>query len=86
MSNAQHEQVNGQVVDWTDLGREMWSFLTGRQAAINYEFVDMVVEVPRDTGPQAPRAVWRLDGTLRVTTSDRDNAGTGGPIGDGTGA
>ena len=79
MRNAQPEQkqVNGHdVIDWTDLGREMWSFLTGRQAAINYEFVDMVVEVPRDTGPQAPRAVWRLDGTLRVTTSDRENSGT----------
>ena len=72
--SAQPDQthVNGHdVIDWTDLGREMWSFLTGRQAAINYEFVDMVVEVPRDTGPQAPRAVWHLDGTLRVTTSDR---------------
>jgi len=65
MTTQQHD-----VLDWTDLGREMWSFLTGRQAAISYELVDMVVEVPRDTGPQAPRAVWRLDGTLRVTTSD----------------
>lgn len=61
-----------EVVDWTDLGREMWSFLTGRQAAINYRFIDMAVEVPRDTGPDAPRATWRLDGTLQVTT--RDNA------------
>jgi hypothetical protein len=60
------------VVDWTDLGREMWSFLTGRQAAINYRFVDMVVEVPRDTGPQAPRATWRVNGTLQVTTTDAD--------------
>jgi hypothetical protein len=59
-----------QVLDWTDLGREMWSFLTGRNAAINYRFVDMLVEVPRDTGPQAPRATWRLSGTLQVTTSD----------------
>ena len=40
-----------QIVDWTDLGREMWSFLTGREAAINYRFIDMAVEVPRDTGP-----------------------------------
>ena len=66
-----------QVLDWTDLGREMWSFLTGRDAAINYRFVDMLVEVPRDTGPQAPRATWRVNGTLQVTTSDatvRDQA------------
>ncbi|MGN6577072.1 MAG: hypothetical protein ACTHKG_15475 [Nocardioides sp.] len=58
------------VVDWTDLGREMWSFLTGRQAAINYRFIDMAVEVPRDTGADAPRATWRLNGTLQVTTRD----------------
>jgi hypothetical protein len=61
---------DGEVLDWTDLGREMWSFLTGRQAAINYRFIEMAVEVPRDTGPDAPRAVWKLDGTLQVTTHD----------------
>jgi hypothetical protein len=66
------ENGTSQVVDWTDLGREMWSFLTGREAAINYRFIDMAVEVPRDTGPQAPRATWKLNGTLQVTT--RDNA------------
>ncbi|MGI8612418.1 MAG: hypothetical protein ACR2KL_00465 [Nocardioidaceae bacterium] len=60
----------GEVVDWTDLGREMWSFLTGREAAINYRFIDMAVEVPRDTGAGAPRATWKLNGTLQVTTKD----------------
>jgi hypothetical protein len=60
-----------EVLDWTDLGREMWSFLTGRQAAINYSFIDMAVEVPRDTGPDAPRATWKLNGTLQVTTRDQ---------------
>ena len=67
---------DSQVVDWTDLGREMWSFLTGREAAINYRFIDMAVEVPRDTGAQAPRATWKLNGTLQVTT--RDNASHAG--------
>ena len=61
------------IRDWADLAEEMWSYLTGKGAAINYEFVDMFVEVPRDTGSEAPRAVWRLNGTLRVTTSDRDS-------------
>jgi hypothetical protein len=67
MASSTHEDV----VDWTDLGREMWSFLTGREAAINYRFVDMSVEVPRDTGPEAPRATWKLNGTLQVTTRDK---------------
>ncbi|MXG89101.1 hypothetical protein GRQ65_06005 [Nocardioides sp. YIM 123512] len=58
------------VVDWADLGARMWDFLTGRQAAIHYRFEDMAVEVPRDTGVQAPRATWKLNGTLTITTTD----------------
>jgi hypothetical protein len=55
---------------FVDLGKQMWSYLTGKGAAINYEFVDMIVEVPRETGQSAPRAVWRLNGTLRITTAE----------------
>jgi hypothetical protein len=75
-SSTPTQQGRDDVVDWTDLGREMWSFLTGRQAAINYSFIDMSVEVPRDTGSDAPRATWKLNGTLQVTT--KDNAGQRG--------
>nr|WP_241981849.1 hypothetical protein [Cryobacterium ruanii] len=64
------------IKDWADLGQEMWSYLTGKGAAINYSFIDMVVEVPRDIGPDAPRAVWKLNGTLRVTTSDEKSLGS----------
>lgn len=58
------------TVDWTDLGARMWSFLTGREAAIHYSLEDMCVEVPRDTGANAPRATWKFNGTLTITTSD----------------
>ena len=61
---------NQQVTTWTDLGAGMWSYLTGRDAAINYQFVDMEVGVPRQTGDASPAATWRLNGTLRITTSD----------------
>jgi hypothetical protein len=69
-NTAHTSTTRSDVVDWTDLGREMWSFLTGREAAINYRFIDMAVEVPRDTGAQAPRATWKLNGTLQITTKD----------------
>ncbi len=62
------------VTTWPDLGQSMWSYLTGKEAAINYQFVDMQVAVPRETGAEAPSAIWRLNGTLRITTSDSDNA------------
>ena len=65
-----------EVVDWTDLGQRMWSFLTGREAAIHYSFEDMAVEVPRDTGPDAPRATWKLNGTLQITTKDNLDGGS----------
>jgi hypothetical protein len=80
---AIEHSTTDEVVDWTDLGREMWSFLTGRQAAINYRFIDMAVEVPRDTGPDAPRATWKLNGTLQVTTHDQGSDGVAGPNGQG---
>lgn len=84
MSTAGHDHTHGtsasggENVSWTDLGQELWSYLTGRGAAIDYTFVDMAVEVPRDTGPDAPRATWKLDGTLRITTSDNESPGAAG--------
>lgn len=59
-----------ETTSFADLGKEMWAYLTGKGAAINYEFVDMTVEVPRETGSDAPRATWKLSGTLRITTSE----------------
>ncbi len=76
MSNQEHigqDQSSVQehsIRDWADLGQEMWSYLTGRHAMVNYSFDDMTIEVPRDIGPDAPRAVWKFNGTIRVTTND----------------
>ena len=58
------------TTSFADLGKEMWAYLTGKGAAINYEFVDMTVEVPRETGADSPRATWKLNGTLRITTAE----------------
>lgn len=73
IGSSKAQDSEQEIFDWTDLGQKMWSYLTGRGAAINYTFVDMAVEVPRDTGPNAARATWVLHGTLQITTSD--NAG-----------
>ncbi len=62
--------MEGQGSNFADIGKEMWSFLTGRHAAINYQFVDLNIEVPRSTGADAPRATWKLNGTLRITTEE----------------
>ncbi len=71
LSTQSADGTSSEVVDWTDLGERMWNFLTGREAAIHYAFEDMAIEVPRDTGSNAPRATWKVNGTLTITTSER---------------
>lgn len=60
--------ANKEKVTFVDLGMALYERLTEKGAAINYEFKNMLVEVPRDTGNDAPRATWKLDGILRITT------------------
>lgn len=71
MTQSTNNTIEADVTTFSDLGKEMWHFLTGNEAAINYQFVDMLVEVPRGTGSDSPRATWRLNGTLRITTEQR---------------
>ena len=59
---------------FADLAKELWSYLTDRGAAVNYEFVDMTVEVPRETGAESECAVWKLNGSLRITTTEQPSA------------
>lgn len=62
--------------DITEIGKEMWAYLTGKGATVEYTFEDMLVEVPKTTGADSPRATWKLDGTLRIRTTDRDASGS----------
>lgn len=66
------------TTDITEFGREMWSYLTGKGATVEYSFDNMSVEVPKTTGPDAQRATWKLHGTIRIKTTDRDNPGSAG--------
>ncbi len=69
-SQESESMMQNETVSFVDLGMALYERLTGRGAAINYEFQNMTVEVPRDTGADAPRALWKLDGTLRITTDE----------------
>ena len=60
--------------------QELWSYLTGKGATIEYSFTDMSVEVPKTTGPDAQRATWTLNGTIRIKTTDKDSAGSLGGV------
>jgi hypothetical protein len=63
--------MENQPTNWPDIAIGLYERLTGQGAAINYELRDMLIEVPRDTGENSPRATWRLNGTLRITTDEQ---------------
>ncbi|MFC6906338.1 hypothetical protein [Halalkalicoccus tibetensis] len=57
---------------WPELAIGLYDRLTGRGAEITYEFEEMEVDVPSKTGEDADYAHWRVDGTLRISTRERD--------------
>lgn len=64
-----------QTQTWPDLAIGLYDRLTGRGAAISYDFNDMSVLVPSGTGTNAETAEWKLNGTLRVSTRDAGSVG-----------
>ncbi|CDK39809.1 hypothetical protein DM2_1034 [Halorubrum sp. DM2] len=73
MSDAETpEERIDETTTWPDLAIGLYDRLTGRNAEIHYQFEDMTVEVPSGTGDDAEHAEWRIDGGVRVTTSERE--------------
>jgi hypothetical protein len=70
-SHTTDERID-ETTTWPELAIGLYDRLTGRGAEISYDFEDMEVQVPSETGEDADHATWRLDGTLRITTRERD--------------
>lgn len=70
MSEAEPEIE--ETTTWPDLAISLYDRLTGRGAEITYEFEDMEVEVPSKVGSDADHALWRVDGTVRITTEESE--------------
>ncbi len=56
------------TTNWPELAIALFEQLTGKNAMIEYEFVDMHVQVPSGTGPKAEHAEWVLSGTMKIRT------------------
>lgn len=66
------EESIEEPTEWPDLAMGLYERLTGRGAEIIYEFEDMEVEVPTGTGDDAEHAAWHLNGTVTISTRERD--------------
>ena len=63
--------MNSSQTTWPDLAEGLYERLAGHGTTISYHFDEMSVEVPKATGGDAPRATWKLDGTLHISTSEQ---------------
>lgn len=72
MADSSPEKRLDETTTWPDLAISLYDRLTGRGAEIVYDFEDMSVDVPSGTGEDAEHAHWRLDGTVRVSTRERE--------------
>jgi hypothetical protein len=59
-----------ETTNWPNLAIGLYDKLTGRGAEITYEFDDMRVDVPSQTGDGATTARWRINGQLKIHTRD----------------
>ena len=55
---------------WPELAIGLYDVLTERNAEISYDFSDFEVGIPSSTKGDAEQACWKLNGSLRITTSN----------------
>ena len=60
--------------DWPELAVGLYDKLTGRDAEINYQFEDFELHIPSSTAEDAEHARWKMHGSIRVSTRNRDAA------------
>ncbi len=72
MSEANPEERVEETRTWPDLAIGLYDRLTGRNAVIEYDFEDMEVQVPSKAGADADHASWRVDGTVTISTRERE--------------
>lgn len=63
--NTPHETSS-----WPELAIGLYDKLTGRGAEITYDFEDFEVNVPSGTSSNANTAKWKMNGVIRIRTSD----------------
>jgi hypothetical protein len=55
---------------WPQLAVGLYDALTGRNAEITYQFDNLEVAVPSSASKDAEHALWKVNGTLKIRTSE----------------
>jgi len=59
-----------QTTTWPQLAEGLYGMLTGRGATIEYHFENMQIAVPSSTLADQTSANWKLNGTIKIKTSE----------------
>ena len=70
MATTKNNTDTKNTTNWPELAIGLYDKLTGRDAQITYEFDDFELHVPSSTADDAETAKWKMNGTLRVRTTD----------------
>ena len=66
-------QTPQETKTWPELAIGLYDKLTGRNAEITYEFDDFDLYVPSKAGKGEEHAHWKMNGKLRIRTTDDKN-------------
>ena len=69
--NYQRDQENSntQTSNWIDLISALFDRLTGKEAIVTYEFDNLIIDIPRASGPggkELGSAKWTINGKLII--------------------
>ena len=64
-------EVQPETTTWPEFAEGLYGFLTGRGATIEYGFDQLEILVPRHASDESPAAKWKLNGTIRIRTSEQ---------------
>lgn len=63
------ENSNPQTSNWVDLISALFDRLTGKEAIVTYEFDNLIIDIPRASGPggkELGSAKWTINGKLII--------------------
>ena len=67
--HGDQENSNSQTSNWVDLIGALFDRLTGKEAIITYEFDNLIIDIPRASGPggkELGSAKWTINGKLII--------------------
>ena len=67
--HGDQENSNTQTSNWVDLISALFDRLTGKEAIVTYEFDNLIIDIPRASGPggkELGSAKWTINGKLII--------------------